>query len=78
MKNFCECLSHNGLLTAKGLVEAAQREDALGIGPWVDDDECYLYLDLPISVSGLRRDETHHVFDDRVLDEQYRRFHDDS
>ncbi len=38
----CECLSHNGLLTAKGLQEAAQREacrhsvDGMAPRPYVD------------------------------------------
>ena len=68
----CRCSSHNGLLTAKGLAEAAQREDTFDGGLAVGT--CGLYLDLEGSVSGLRRDEEYHVFHDELIEEQYRRF----
>ncbi len=52
----CDCRSHNGFMTAKGLEEAAQRQMlsrsellAVGLTP--------RYVDIPGSVSGLRRDE---------------------
>jgi len=68
--------ARNGFLTSKGLEEAAQREDALGTGPWVDNEECVLYLDLPVSVSGLRRDEDmYDQITEEEIDEQARRFH---
>ncbi len=41
----------------------------------VDRDGHFQYLDKVRSVSGLRRDEPFHVWDDRVIEEQYRRFH---
>ncbi len=67
----CDCRSHNGLLTAKGLVETAQRELE-----W--DGLTYLRssrrIDTIGSVSGLRRDETMLIFDDEVIDEQYSRY----
>ena len=62
--------ARNGFLTAKGLTEAAQRFSLEGLAPRVELE----YLDIPLSVSGLRRDETHHVFVDELVDEQYRRF----
>ena len=40
----------------------------------VDGEGRLLYLDKVDSVSGARRDEPHHVWDDRLLDEQHRRF----
>ncbi len=57
----CGCISHNGFLTRAGyraLDKAASQS----------------YLDIEGSVSALRRDETMFIFDDEVLDEQYRRF----
>ena len=68
----CSCRAHGTFLTAKGLEEAAQRRLELP-----DDlvvDESLLYLDKVDSVSGARRDETHHVWDDQILDEQHARF----
>ena len=72
----CNCRAHNGLLTAKGLAEAAQRElelnalDAMGIVP---------YLDKVGSVSAMpdARDFYAFVTDD-MTDQQYRRFHNGS
>jgi len=68
----CDCRSHNGFLTAKGLIEAAERRAIFREG--VDMDTGQLYLDLPVSVSGVRRDETLMIFDEGVIDEQHRRF----
>ena len=68
----CDCRAHNGFLTVRGYAENAQREDAL---PRVDDMDMFEYLDCSVSVSGLRRDEDFLVFDDQVIDQQYRRFH---
>jgi len=71
----CSCRSHGSFLTAKGLEEAAQRgvDRAHQLAIWGRDG----YLDKVVSVSGLRRDETDHVWDDRILDQQYRRFLDE-
>ena len=69
----CGCNSHNGLLTAKGLEEAAQRRALSDEGLAVEPSQ--LYLDVGGSVSGARRDETLFTFDDELIDEQYRRFH---
>jgi len=74
MKNVCDCSSHNGFLTAKGLEEAEQRRLELPEFQGVDERQLSLYLDSRISVSGARRDETLCIFDDEVIDEQYRRF----
>jgi len=71
MPSSCDCSAHNGFLTAKGLAEAAQRELELGLRPRGDCD----IVDIPLSVSGLRRDEIKMIFDDAVIDEQHRRFH---
>ncbi len=69
MPRTCGCHSHNGFqLSPEGL---AQRELEL---PGVDGMALRSYVDKVGSVSGLRRDEDLHVFDDQVLDEQYRRF----
>jgi len=63
--------ARNGFLTAKGLKEAAQREvdlcavDAMGL---------HRYLDKVRSVSGLELERDFLVFDDEVIDQQYRRF----
>ncbi len=67
----CGCYSHGGFLTAKGLEETAQRSLE---GLEVDARAPELYLDKVVSVSGLRRDETTMIFNDGVIDEQYRRF----
>jgi len=74
----CNCLSHNGFLTAKGLEEAEQRvvDGAEFLG--VDERQLSLYLDRVGSVSALVEVEEDHVWDDRLLDEQDRRFHNGS
>jgi len=65
----CRCHSHNGFrLSPEGL---AQRDL---LGPELAGVVAQRYLDKVVSVSGLRRDETDHVFDDLIVDEQYRRF----
>jgi len=69
----CDCHSHNGFLTAKGLREAAQRELEL---PGVDGMGSDRYLDKVGSVSALVEVEDHWV--DEVLEDQYRRFHNGS
>ncbi len=69
----CSCSSHSGFLTAKGLKEAAQRE---GNRPEVDAMETSLYLDKVGSVSGI--DQLDFIFDDCLLEDQYRRFHNGS
>ena len=68
----CGCWSHNGLLTAKGLEETAQRR--LALGEPVDMGGSLGYLDKVGSVSGSRRDEEFHVFHEELINEQYRRF----
>jgi len=59
----------NGFLTAKGLVEAAQRE--LGFSGGVDMGATRCYLDKVVSVSGLVEVEGLYVHDDDYIDEQY-------
>ena len=68
----CGCSSHNGFLTAKGLAETAQLEFLRAQGLTRSDKG--VRLDMVGSVSGLRRDEEPHVWDDEVLEEQYQRF----
>ncbi len=74
----CSCSSHGGFLTAKGLEEAAQREyaqiDLPGMG--LTPREFAVRLDRVDSVSGLILPSLD--FDDALLDEQYRRFHNGS
>ena len=71
----CSCLSHNGFLTAKGLAEAAQREhESLELAGVV----ATRYLDSMVSVSGLEQERNPLVWDDQLLDQQYRRFHNGS
>ena len=73
----CNCFAHNGFLTAKGLEEAAQRENVRLLGCYhVDDDPGMYYLDKVGSVSG--SDLMVPIFDDSVLEDQYRRFHNGS
>jgi len=71
MTSSCGCSAHNGFLTAKGLEEAAQRLSLEGLAPRGELE----YVDIPLSVSALRRDEIKMIFDDAVIDEQHRRFH---
>ena len=67
----CSCSSHGTFLTAKGLEEAAQRFSLEGLAPRGEVD----YLDKVASVSALDEDEgCPDAWDDRLLDQQYRRF----
>jgi len=66
----CSCHSHNGLLTAKGRAAAAQRLSLEGLVPRGELE----YVDRVDSVSALAEAEGAHVFDDELIDEQYRRF----
>ncbi len=66
----CNCHSHNGLLTAKGLAEAAQQTSLEGLAPRGELE----YLDKVGSVSGLRRDEITMIFHEETINEQYQRF----
>ena len=67
----CGCNSHNGFLTAKGLEKAAQRDVCID---GVDGMDMFGYLDSRVSVSAVGRDETMLIFDDEVIENQYRRF----
>ncbi len=64
--------SRNGFLCRKGLEEAAQR--GLELPEGVDMGEPQLYLDKVGSVSAAERRETSCVWDDELIDSQYRRF----
>ena len=71
----CSCSSHGGFLTAKGLGEAAQREvDCYGVDAMWSSG----YLDRVGSVSALAEAEGFHVWDDGLIEEQHRRFHNGS
>ena len=68
----CGCHFHNGFVLGRSPEGLAQREmfsegDLIRSGKGVR-------LDTQGSVSGLRRDETMLIFNDGVIDEQYRRF----
>ena len=67
----CGCRSHNGFLTSKGLAEAAKRDRQV---PGIADMAFSQYLDIPGSVSGLRRDEIlyAHVTDQLLLEQEAR------
>ena len=65
----CGCFSHGGFLTSRGLREVAQRELEFD---GVDAMESSSYLDRVGSVSASEPMEI--IFDDGVLDQQYRRF----
>ncbi len=68
----CNCMAHNGFMTAKGLEEAAQRE--LELDALLAVEAPSPYLDKVGSVSAMVEVEDAYVWDDRVLDEQHRRF----
>ncbi len=74
----CNCRAHSGFLTAIGLAEAAQRDvgfgDQLAMG--LTGDEEAVRLDKSGSVSGSFPIELH--WDDGLIEEQYRRFHNGS
>jgi len=71
----CGCLSHNGFLTRRGYAVVAQRD--VGIGDNLElgltRDGLCSRLDKSGSVSALVEVEGH-TFDDRLIDEQHRRF----
>jgi len=67
----CRCSAHNGFLTVKGFKEAAQRNNSRSTG--LTDRDFFAILDSPVSVSGLELERDFHVFDDNLIDEQYRR-----
>ena len=68
----CNCNAHNGLLTAKGLEEAAQRKN---VRYGIDTMDMFEYVDKVDSVSGLRRDEDMYALTSDInIDEQARRF----
>ena len=62
--------ARNGFLTAKGLAEAEQRLSLEGLAPRGLPE----YVDRVGSVSALVEVEEFHVFDERLLEEQHRRF----
>ena len=66
----CTCVSHNGFLTAKGLVEAAQRDVIID---GVAGMDMFSYLDSRVSVSAPTGVQLHWP-DDHKIDQQYRRF----
>ena len=69
----CECRSHNGFLTAKGLEGATQRRREIH---GVDNMDMFGYIDKVSSVSGLELERDLFVdTTDEQLDEQARRFH---
>ena len=70
----CECVSHNGFLTKAGFALVAQQRSLEGLTLLSDS----VRLDIVGSVSALAEAEDSHVFDDQVIDQQYRRFHNGS
>jgi len=72
----CDCNSHGGFLTAKGLKEAAQRELSLNE---VDAMAPLQYLDSRVSMSGNGHGPDLFAFiDDLMILEQCERFHNGS
>ncbi len=73
----CSCHSHSGFLTRAGYARVAQRTSREGLLPRGVDfyPECQ-YLDKVGSVSAI--DQLDFIFDDAVLEEQHRRFHNGS
>ena len=69
----CGCSSHNGLLTAKGLAEAAQQLSLEGLSPRGVRE----YVDRVGSVSALV-EPSEPIFVDSIIDEQNQRFFHDS
>jgi len=67
----CTCHSHSGFLTEVGYAEVAQREtDLYG----VDGMAPLRYVDSRVSVSGLELERDLYVMEDKMIDEQARRF----
>ena len=69
----CRCHSHNGFLTVRGY-EDAQRELELDEGLAVE--KISVYIDKVGSVSASQFLVS--IWDDQVIEEQYRRFHNGS
>jgi len=69
----CDCLSHNGFLTRAGYM-ASELAAAQYCNEEVDGWGRLLYLDKVGSVSALVEVEESFVWNDRLLDQQYRRF----
>ncbi len=72
MRVSCGCRSHNGFLTAKGLKEADQRSAVIPEG--LAGGESTLYLDRVGSVSAFEPEAEGFVWDELLIDSQYRRF----
>ena len=53
----------------------SERASELYVDEVLDGSGRIQYLDSSVSVSGLRRDESAHVWDDEVIEDQHRRFH---
>ena len=70
----CNCRAHNGFLTAKGLKETAPQISLEGLA----GRPVHEYVDIVGSVSALVEGEGFHVFDNELIEEQYRRFHNGS
>ncbi len=68
----CVCHSHNGFLVGRSPEGLAQRTL---LKPELDGMQHVEYLDRVGSVSALVEVEEFHVFDDQLIDQQYRRFH---
>ena len=68
----CGCTSHNGFLTKRGYEFAQRSDDSLELAGRV----ATRYLDKVRSVSASTESLLH--WDDDVIDEQYRRFHNGS
>ena len=71
----CSCHSHNGFVLSEQLdlecqIAQQESESEQGLTRSVND----VSIDKSGSVSALRRDGTMLIFDDAVLEEQYRRF----
>ena len=70
-----EHFSRNGFLTAKGHAWIqSERASELYVDEVLDGQGRRLYLDKDGSVSAMVEVEEFHVFDDRIIDEQHRRF----
>ena len=72
----CGCHSHNGfLLSPEGLAQRDRQIDAFLEGALTEDDQA-VRLDKSGSVSGSDQLSSH--WDDELIEEQYRRFHNGS
>ncbi len=66
----CRCISHGGFLTKRGYRLVAQQNSLEGLAP----RGVHAYVDRVGSVSALAEAEEFHVFDDALIEQQYRRF----